>query len=476
MVRTPSLHDRRAARLSLLGIATTLLACASSVEPLPGLVSTPTTNTTNASPPPVAPAPPPAATVAAPAPAQDFVEYRRRIELAAGAYTKKDYAGFLEHSLAASRAFPSSPRAVYNLACAYSINSKREEAIAALSRLADLQVYFDIGAEPDFNNVNDMPEFRAMQGRFEALKTPITKSSVAFTILKKDFIPEGVAHDPATGSFFVSSVHLRKIVKLGPNGKATDFVKEGQHGLYAILGIMADPPRGSLWACTTAVPEMKGYKKEDKGKAVLVELDLGTGKLRRKIAPAEPEKEHNFNDLTIDSKGEIFVADPMTPAIYRLPPGASQLEVLVPPGSLASPGGLALSPDEKTLYVADYSRGIARVDRTSREVTFITPPAGATLAGIDGLRADKADLIGIQNGVRPHRVVRIALAPGGGAAAAVTILEMGHQSFHEPTLGVIGGRDFVYVANSQWGSFDQGGVIWKADKLKEPLILRLPLD
>ncbi|NUQ72556.1 MAG: SMP-30/gluconolactonase/LRE family protein [Polyangiaceae bacterium] len=465
--------DPRAARFSLLGAAAALLACASSAEPPSGLTAGPAAPVP---PPAVAPAPQPAATNAEPEPAQDFGEYRRRMELAAGAYTKKDFAGFLEHSLAAARAFPSSPRAVYNLACAFSINEKKEEAIAALDRLADLRVYFDIGADSDFNNVNKMPEFQALRARFEALKAPVTKSSVAFTIAQKDLIPEGVAHDPATGSFFVSSVHLRKIVKVGPSGKVVDFVKEGQHGFYAVLGIIADPPRGSLWACSTAVPEMKGYKKEEKGKAALVELELATGKLRRKITPAEPEKEHNFNDLTVDSKGEIFIADPMAAAIYRLPAGSSDLEVFVPAGSLASPGGLALSPDEKTLYVADYSRGIARVDRASREVVFLLPPAGATLAGTDGLRLDRGDLIGIQNGIRPHRVVRIALEPDGRSIRAVTTLEMAHQSYNEPTLGVVAARDFVYIANSQWGSFDREGVIWKADKLQEPVILKLPLD
>jgi sugar lactone lactonase YvrE len=150
--------------------------------------------------------------------------------------------------------------------------------------------------------------------------------------------------------------------------------------------------------------------------------------------------------------------------------------VLVPPGALASPGGLALSPDEKTLYVADYSRGIARVDRASREVTFLTPRADATLAGIDGLAMDKGDLISVQNGVKPHRVVRIALEPDGGSVRSVTILEMGHPSYNEPTLGVVAGRDFVYVANSQWGLFDRGAGKWQADRLKEPVILRLPLD
>lgn len=408
--------------------------------------------------------------------APDFAEYRRRLELGAAAHTKKDYPGFLEHSLAASEAAPNSPRAIYNVGCAYALLGKKSEAIAAVNRLADLRTYFNVAADTDFDSVKDTPEFQAARGRLEALKTPIARSSVAFTLPQKDLIPEGLAFDPASGAFFVSSVHLRKIVRVDSKGKARDFVKQGQLGLHAVLGIAVDPARGSLWACSTAATEMKGYKSDDKGKASLVELDLATGKLKRSIAPAEPEKQHNFNDLAVDSKGDVFVADPMASAVYRLPAGGSALEVFVEAGRLAAPGGIALSSDGNSMYIADYSRGIARVDRGSREVKWITPPADATLAGIDGLSMDKGDLIGIQNGVRPHRVVRIALTEDGFGARAVTILEMGHPAYDEPTLGVVVGRDFVYVANSQWGSFDKGGVIWPSDRLKEPVILRMPLD
>ena len=480
MTQTASFRLRRPLRVGWLAIPAALLACASAGEPLPAAPPGPTASEKASPPAPAtaqaAQAAEPAGKAEGPAPAPDFAEYRRRTELATAAYTKKDHAAFLEHSLAASTAFPGSPKAIYNVACAYSVTGKKAEAIAALNRLADLRTYFDIAADTDFAAVKDTPEFQAARGRLEALKAPIAKSAIAFTLPDKDLIPEGIAHDPKSGAFFVSSVHRRLIVRIPPKGKAAHFVSEGQHGLYAVLGMAVDPTRGSLWACSTATPEMKGYKQEDKGKAALFELDIATGKLKQKITPPEPEKRHNFNDLAIDSKGELFVADPATSAIYRLPPGASQLEVFVQTEKLVSPGGIALSPDDKSLYIADYARGIARIDRASREVTFLTPPADATLAGIDGLRMHNGELIGIQNGVSPHRVVRISMTPDGAAARAVTILEMGHPAYNEPTLGVVLGRDFFYIANSQWGSFDKGGVIWPLDRLKEPAILRMPLD
>lgn len=448
----------------------------------PGAAATPGAGT-GAAPPATASAAPPAASAPAGSAqalstgpsAPDFAESRRRQGLAKAAYDKGDLAAFLEHSAAADRAAPDSPGAIYNLACAQALAGDAPGAAATLGRLAAKRVYFDVAADSDFARIRETPEFKAAREALEALKAPVGSSRTAFTLAERDLIPEGIAHDPASGAFFVSSVRRRKIVRFA-SGKAADFVKEGEHGLYSVLGIAIDEARRSLLACSSAVPEMKGYREEDRGKAGLFELDLASGKLKRKVLLAEAGKEHNLNDLVVDSKGEAIVSDPASSTLYTLAPGAAALSVLIEPGRLASPQGLALSRDEKTLFVADYPRGIARVDRATREVAYLPAPPGATLAGIDGLRTHGGDLIAIQNGVRPHRVMRLALTPDGAGVKAATILEMNNPLFDEPTLGVVAGEDFVYVANSQWGSFDKGGVLWPIEKLKEPTILRLTLD
>lgn len=404
----------------------------------------------------------------------DFDEHAKQTKLALDAYERKDFAAFLQHASAAARAAPDSPRALYNLACAHALNGDAAAATEALGRLADKRVHFDLTADTDFDRVRGTPEFTAIVERMKALQAPIGSSTKALTLAEKDLIPEGVAHDPATDTYFVSSVHRRKIVRVAA-GKASDLVKEGEHGLMAVLGLAFDGARGSLYACSTAVPEMKGFRDEDRGKAGLFELDARTGKPRRKVLLAEADKAHNLNDLVVDSKGEVLVSDPAAGTILSLAPGAASFAVFLAAGRIAGPQGLALSQDEQTLYVAAYARGIARVDRATREVVYLAAPPDGTLAGIDGLRMYSGDLIAIQNGVRPHRVVRLALAADGRGVRSATVLEMNNPVFDEPTLGVVTGKDFVYVANSQWGSFDKGGVIWPVDRLKEPVLLRLRL-
>jgi tetratricopeptide (TPR) repeat protein len=71
----------------------------------------------------------------------------------------------------------------------------------------------------------------------------------------------------------------------------------------------------------------------------------------------------------------------------------------------------------------------------------------------------------------------------GDAAHAFTVHEKGlvpesvayDPAFDEPTLGVLVKDNFYFIANSQWGALDEQGGIAPAEKLKEPVVLKLRL-
>ncbi|MBK8257234.1 MAG: hypothetical protein IPK82_31740 [Polyangiaceae bacterium] len=144
-------------------------------------------------------------------------------------------------------------------------------------------------------------------------------------------------------------------------------MKEGEHGLYAVFGMSVDTERGSLFACSSAVPEMNGYSDADKGKAALFEFNLTNGSVRRKVTLEDPGVEHNLNDLTIDTaSGDVYISDASAGGIYVLKAGGQNLQPLLAPGRLVSPQGIALSPDKKCLYVSDYPVGLYRVDLATK--------------------------------------------------------------------------------------------------------------
>jgi hypothetical protein len=145
-------------------------------------------------------------------------------------------------------------------------------------------------------------------------------------------------------------------------------------------------------------------------------------------------------------------------------------------GGLRSPGGLALSADEKLLYVADWANGLAVVDLAARTLSWIRPPAGATVLGIDGLIRHAGALLAIQNGVNPPRIQRLRLALDGRSLTSAQTLERAVKEWDEPTLGAVVGDELFYVATSQWPRYGQDGK--PADDPASwplPQVRRLPL-
>jgi hypothetical protein len=105
----------------------------------------------------------------------------------------------------------------------------------------------------------------------------------------------------------------------------------------------------------------------------------------------------------------------------------------------------------------------------------VAAPDNVPLLGIDGLAAYGNSLIVTQNGIRPHRVTRLTLDPAGERVVKGEILEMNDPRFSEPTLGMVVGDAYYFVANSQWGMFDKDGVLAPVERLKAPIILKVPL-
>jgi hypothetical protein len=137
--------------------------------------------------------------------------------------------------------------------------------------------------------------------------------------------------------------------------------------------------------------------------------------------------------------------------------------------------GLALTPDERFLYVADYARGILRVDLGRRIVTRTEAADSVLTLGIDGLYYHEGRLVGIQNGVAPHPVAGFTIDRAGTRVLATEVLERAHPRHQEPTLGVVVEGELYYVANSQWERFGEDGRVAHPDSLLPTAVLRLRL-
>ena len=357
----------------------------------------------------------------------------------------------------------------YRLAQALARAGQAEEAVRWLSTALDQGLDLDL-SDPAFQSLASRADFAEQSAKAIGL-APVSTSRIAFRIADKQLIPEGIAWDAKTGDFFVGSLFRRKIVRVGADGRASDFAASGAFGLQDVLGMKVDAERRLLWACTAASPRAGAAA----GSSALFKYDLPTGRLVKAYWVENKDGKHLLNDVALTGAGDVFVTDSDAATVWRLAPGADALEIFVGPGTFLYPNGIALSSDEKRLYVADFKHGLSLLDVATKASRPLPFSAGVSTAGIDGLSAIGGDLLAVQNGAGRDRIVRYRLDPAGGSIQQLEVLESRNPFFRTPTTGVVTSDGFVYLANPNLEALDDDGNVKKDARLEEVVVLRTPL-
>ncbi len=368
----------------------------------------------------------------------------------------------------AAAGLPGHPDVLYLLAKAKALSGDSTGAILLLQQVVAVGYGGGAPADPAFAGLSEQAGYRALLPRMAENTKAIASSVTAFTLPERDLIPEGIAWDPVGRTLFVGSLAKRKIVSVAADGRIRDFVPTGREGLGQVAGMKVDPVRRSLWACSLESEAADGTRR-----SALFRFDLSSGRLRQKLASPAGGK-HLFNDLAVTKDGELYLTDSEEGSVYRLRPGANGLEIFSPPGSLIYPNGIALSADERFLYVAN-EPGIVVFEREAGRSFPLERPKDVSLAGIDGLSLHRGTLVGIQNGAEPHRVALFALSPSGDRVTAGQVLERGNPLFEIPTTGAVAGDVFYYLANAQLSALGPGGTVRDPEKRRPVVILMLEL-
>lgn len=407
--------------------------------------------------------------------AAEMAESGARVREALEARDSGDLNGYLSGLEDAESLRPGHPELLYLIAGARSLLGDAAGALAALERIADMGLALVPDDDPDFAALRQDPRYAALSTRLDDNGKPRGRSRTAFVIPgEPDFIPEGLAHDARDGSFYVGSVHRRKILRVDSAGVVDAFVRPGTGGLMSAMGMFVDPREDVLWVATAGVPETGGLAVAQRGRSAVFQFDLKTGDPRVTFHFSNREEERVVGDLVRADDGDVYASDARGSGIYRIRAGGDFLETFVQPGVFRSPQGMAVSEDGRSLYVADYSKGVFRVHRMTREAVRLPHPPDVTLLGIDGLVRHRQTLIAIQNGTSPHRILRLDLGTDGSAIRSVEILASNLPEWDEPTLGLVVGDRFYYVANSQWNRFVDGALPPSGD-LADPRIMWLDL-
>ncbi|HXE58496.1 MAG TPA: tetratricopeptide repeat protein [Gemmatimonadales bacterium] len=393
---------------------------------------------------------------------------------AAAALARGDYAEAERLFAQVAEAAPEHPIVLHQYARAQALAGHPEAALATLERALARGAGHDADRDSAFAALWPHPGFAPLRATIEARRRPVRTSAEAFTIAERDLVPEGIAYDPKGRRFFVGSLHKGTIVAVSAADTAA---RRTPHAfvrlpLPVVVGLEVDPERRRLWAA--AGTPQAGALDSLQGRSTLFAIDADRGAVVQSWSLGGPGERHFFNDVAVARDGSAYVSDTDGGAVFRARVGRLELEVIAPPGTHPFANGLALSADERLLYVAS-GLGLQAIELATGQATAV---AGAPepLMGIDGLVRHGCDLVAIQNALGPARVLRLRLGQGGRTVERVEVLEANHPLFEGvPTTGTLVDRDFHYIANSELRRLAPQGGLAGLDGIREPVILRTAL-
>jgi gluconolactonase len=203
----------------------------------------------------------------------------------------------------------------------------------------------------------------------------------------------------ADGSVIFGEISGKKVTRVAPDGNKTEIGKAGGGPNGVATG-----PDGALYVCnnggavyeTTPSFLSTGPAPDYKGGSIQ-RIDPRTGETRTLYTEAGGHKLSAPNDIVFDKQGGFYFTDlgkrfqyqrDNGGLYYAQPDGSSVTELVYP---IITPNGVGLSPDEKTVYVADtetsriYAWDIVSPGKVKHD-PFPAPYGGRCVAGLPGFQ------------------------------------------------------------------------------------------
>ena len=285
---------------------------------------------------------------------------------AMAAYKAKDYRQFYEKIKEANKLHPYHQGVLYQLGIAAALNGKKDEAIQNLKKAILINTDFKLEGIADFGSIKDTPEFKKLVALQKEWQSPVIHSTTAFVIKDRSLHTEGIEYDPTHKTFYLGSIHKRKIVKVTGDGTTTDFCPSAFEGMTSIFGIKVDDKRNLLWACASPMEEMENY--DSLARSAVFQFELSSGKLLHKYQMLLNKNNCVFGDLILSETGKVFISDSKNNDIYIINEKTHQIEPYYSSPEFWNIQGMAFSPDDKYLFIADYVKGIYRLNTKTRVV------------------------------------------------------------------------------------------------------------
>ncbi len=349
---------------------------------------------------------------------------------------------------------------LWELARTYSMINERTGAFDTMLRLQQQGFNYDPVGDAAFDNIKDSKVFKYIVEALQTNAKPFGTGKVAFTIQNDAEQIESLVFDATRNRFFAASAATGEIFSVDLAGKTKPFISPSkENGLFGVYSLAVDAGRDLLYVGTTSLPSFKGFDPETFGRGGIAQFELSTGKLRAKYALPFEAKARVISAMTVAPNGDVYAVEVLGNTVYKLRSGT--LAPLFNSPEFSSLRGIAVTDDHKYLYLSDYENGLFIASLERNQIRALSAK-NQNLGGIDGLYAYRNQIIALQNGTSPTRVLRVLL--GANGVEQVQPLEANKAAMSVPSFGTLKGNQIYFIANSQRDLYDGNGKMLPGEK------------
>lgn len=294
----------------------------------------------------------------------------------------------------------------------------------------------DLNRNSEFLKVMDTPLTELNQSN----QSPV--GSMETVVSLSDFVLlDSIAYDEASDATFLSALKTGDILK--KDGAGAMVLAHFEDGISPQgLGLHD----GLLWASLAPSHQNNGFK-DASAASSLVAIDATSGEIVKRFKA--PDSDRSFGRI-LAGRDTLYVADLNHGEILRLDHYEGEVQPFIPEGFFDAPQAMAENQDASKLVISDFTSGLYVVDLAGGTLTRIVPPENASLLGITSLSLIGNDLIAVQNGIEPHKVLRLKMSDDWLRVDDAKVILRGGANLKQPAQGVVVGDHFRLIAQSQW--------------------------
>lgn len=189
-----------------------------------------------------------------------------------------------------------------------------------------------------------------------AVSEAVDADRIAFA--DPDVFPESIT-STSDGTLFVSSAGTGNLYRVAPGEDvATVWVPFKESGIEEMLGVYADEPSGTLYACSIGVNALPPQRDE---LSALYAFDIASGNVKAKY-PLPGGAASLCNDIAVSEDGTIYVSDTSGGRILILWRGSDRIDVWLSDDRLATINGIAIGQDGAVHVDTMMSGKLFRID------------------------------------------------------------------------------------------------------------------